>query len=518
MDDAAPVPGFSVSDAPPSETDDETIARLAAMPALEYERCRVSEADQLKCRATELDKLVRAKRGEAEAATGRGVALHDPEPWPEPVTTAEILDALASAIRRHVILPANAVDAVALWIAHTWVADRFDHSPRLGITSPTKRCGKSTLLEVLRITCRRTMKADNISASGVFRIVEALRPLTLLIDEADSFLAEAEELRGVLNSGFERSGNVIRVAEINGEHQPVQFATFAPCALACIGGLPSTLADRAVPIRMARKAVGDTVQRLRQGQSRANLAGLARKLARWASDFGTALSSDPAIPEAMGDREGDISVPLLAIADHAGAAWGDRGRRALLALFGAQAAEEGNAEAATLLLEDIRAIFAEKGAERLSSVEIVAALADMETRPWPEWKAGKAITVRQLARVLAPFGIRPGAYRPQGGGTVKGYLKDDFAEAWNRYLSADSLPAPAEGAVDRLHGNIAVKHSGILKNSSVTPGGLLPARFTENPSPKHQCYRVTDENASASQGGMIDPSGGPAVGEAEGEL
>jgi hypothetical protein len=121
-----------------------------------------------------------------------------------------------------------------------------------------ERCGKSTLLEVLRITCRRTIKADNISASGVFRTVEALRPLTLLIDEADSFLDGAEELRGVSNSGFERSGNVIRVVEIKGEHRPVQFATFAPCALACIGDLPSTLADHAVPIRMARKGADDT--------------------------------------------------------------------------------------------------------------------------------------------------------------------------------------------------------------------------------------------------------------------
>jgi hypothetical protein len=53
------------------------------------------------------------------------------------------------------------------------------------------------------------------------------------------------------------------------------------------------------------------MQRLRQGQRRASLLDLARKLVRWAAEFGAALLSDPAIPEAMGDREGDISVPLL---------------------------------------------------------------------------------------------------------------------------------------------------------------------------------------------------------------
>ena len=253
---------------------------------------------------------MKVKRGEADEVSGRRVALHEPEPWPEPVATDGLLDDLAAAVKRHLILPSSAADILPLWIAHTWVADSFDHTPRLGITSPTKRCGKSTLLELLRMTCRRPMKADNISASGVFRTIEGLRPLTLLIDEADSFIGKAEELRGVLNSGFERTGNVIRVVEIKGEHQPVQFATFSPCALAAIGNLPSTLADRAVPIRMERNARGETVQKLRDGRNRLELLDLARKLARWASESETLLSTQPDIPDAMGDREGDISTPL----------------------------------------------------------------------------------------------------------------------------------------------------------------------------------------------------------------
>jgi hypothetical protein len=503
--------GFSVAGTPPPESDDKTFARLAKLPLAEYERARDAEATRMGFRVTILDKLVEQARGENDAAHGRGVALHDPEPWPEPVTTAAVLDDLASAIRRHVIVPASAADALPLWIAHTWVADRFENTPRLGITSPTRRCGKSTLLELLRMTCRRTIKADNISASGVFRTVESLRPLTLLIDEADSFLPDAEELRGVLNSGFERSGNVVKVVEIKGKHQPIQFATFAPCALATISDLPSTLADRAIPIRMERKAAHDTVQKLRHGRNRANLADLARKLARWAADTGRSLSTDPAIPEAMGDREGDISVPLLAIADRAGRAWADRGRRALLALFRAQAAEDGNSEAGTLLLGDIRVIFTEKGEERLPSVAIVAALAEMESRPWPEWKAGKPITVRQLARVLAPFGVRPGTYRPPGGAAVKGYFRDDFAEAWNRYLSANSSPTAPKGAADPLHGNIAVHNSGIRKDASVTPTPVLPTKISESASPERQCYRVTDQIPAPRQAATMTPHDGAAA-------
>jgi hypothetical protein len=59
-----------------------------------------------------------------------------------------------------------------------------------------------------------------------------------------------------------------------------------------------------------------------------------------------------------------FSTPLLVVADHAGEVWAKRGRRALLDLFGVQAAEAGNAESGTLLLADIRSLFIEKGSDR----------------------------------------------------------------------------------------------------------------------------------------------------------
>jgi putative DNA primase/helicase len=347
------------------------------------------------------------------------------------VATDALLDSLVDAVRRHVVLSPAAADVVALWIAHTWAYPGFDHSPRLGITSPTRRCGKSTLMEVLRLTCCRTLKADNVSASGVFRTVEALCPLTLLVDEADTFLRDAEELRGVLNSGFESSGQVIRVVERNGEHVPVVFATYCPVALAAIGELPATLGDRAVPIRLERKAASEKVQKMRASGNRAALSDLARKLTRWAADTRGALVTDPVLPDAMSDREGDISVPLLAIADHAGPEWAVRGRKALLEMFGLRAAAEGNTEIGVLLLVDIRALFGD--AEKMPSAKLCEQLAKMEDRPWPEWRQGKPMTQTQLATALKPFRIRPTTIR-EGDSTPKGYERKAFEEAWSRYL------------------------------------------------------------------------------------
>ncbi len=420
------------------------ILRLSRLDRVTYDREREAASKRLNIRVGTLDRMVEEMRPAPEQPRGRGVELQVVVPWPDPVEAGMVLDRLAAAIRRHVILPATAADAIALWIAHTWVSERFQHSPRLNIGSPAKRCGKSTLLDLLRATCHRPLKADNISASGVFRTVEALREeggITLLVDEADTFVGDNEELRGILNSGFERSGEVVRVVETKGEWLPVRFATFCPVALAGIGKLPDTLADRCVPITLQRKAAAETVMKLRAPGARATLHNAARCLARWAADRRDHLPLDPEVPEAMGDREGDISVVLLSIADDAGGEWPQRARRALLEVFGHRNAAEGNAEAGALLLADLRTLFTERGATRLPSTDIIAALEKLEERPWPEWKNGRPMTPVQLAAALAPFRVRPITYRPPGGGApVKGYIRDHFEEAWSRYL-APAAPA-----------------------------------------------------------------------------
>jgi putative DNA primase/helicase len=489
-------------------TDAAEIARLAALDPLEYDRQRAAAADALGgIRVSTLDDMVQAARPKPEATHGRTVALPEVEPWPEPVAAGDLLHDLARAIRRHVILPASATDCTALWIAHTWVYDRFQHSPRLSVTSPAKRCGKSTLLDVLRATCHRPLKADNISASGVFRTVEALRPLSLLVDEADSFLGDNEELRGILNSGFEASGEVVRVVEIQGEHQPVNFATFCPVALAGIGALPGTLEDRALPVVLQRKGAAEVVTKLRAPGARAALHDLARKLARWSADRRRHLPVDPPVPDAMGDREGDIAIPLLAIADDAGGEWPARARRALLDLYGVRAKNEGTMEAGALLLADIKLLFTGLSALRLTSAQIVEHLAKQEERPWPEWRHGKPMTAPQLANALRPFGVRPGTIRVPGTDTAKGYYREAFTEAWARYLPGETPFPASEGVADpsQRHKRGNSRASG--ENEAVTPGSVLRP---ENPAKPKETAACDDVTASAPPYG--GKGGGDGVG------
>jgi hypothetical protein len=275
-----------------------------------------------------------------------------------------------------------------------------------------------------------------------------------LVDEADSFLPTNEELRGVLNSGFEESGQVVRVEEVRDAWVPVTFRTFAPVALAAINRLPGTLEDRALPVVLKRKTAAETAVKMRAGGARSALHVLARKLARWAADRGPHLLLDPPVPEALGDREGDISVPLLSIADDAGGEWPRRARAALFAVFGHRASTEGNSETGTLLLADIRAIFLGLSATQMTSEDLVARLGAMEDRPWPEWRQGRPMTKVQLANALAPFGTRPGTIRV-GANTPRGYRQEQFEDAWTRYLDPDTLSPLREGGPEpQRHHNL----------------------------------------------------------------
>src|SRR5262249_3953262 len=144
-----------------------------------------------------------------------------------------------------------------------------------------------------------------------------------------------EEMRGILNSGHTKTAaHVIRNVEINGEHKPRRFSTWAPKAIATIRSLADTLEDRAIVVQLQRKPKAASVARLRKRDSE-QFATLRRKAARWATDhFDKLTDPDPAIPEALNDRATDNWRPLIAIADLAGGDWPTRARDAACVLSG----------------------------------------------------------------------------------------------------------------------------------------------------------------------------------------
>jgi putative DNA primase/helicase len=380
---------------------------------------------------------------------GRAVVLRDPEPWIEEVDGAALLDELAAIFRRYLVLPRCGPDALGLWTLHTFAFEATDTSPYAAFTSPLHRCGKTRSITILRILVSKPLVSSNITPAALFRTVEKFQP-TLLVDEADTFLGDNEQLRGILNSGHDRETAVV-VRTVGDDYEPRSFSTYCPKALAMIGSLHRTLEDRSIVFKMQRKAPGEKVEPLRRAHiSRLikHLEPLRRKAVRWVRDHLEVLKgANPIVPEGLNDRAQDNWIPLLAIADAVGGDWPERARNAAVVLSGCDDADNSPG---VLLLADLRDLFTftANQCEKLPTQEILKALHDKEERPWPEWNKGKPITSRQLASLLKPFGIVPKELWREGKKT-RGYERSDFMDAFGRYLP--SLD-PVEGVESNRDG------------------------------------------------------------------
>jgi Protein of unknown function (DUF3631) len=313
--------------------DDAELARLARLPPLEYGRARRAAAEALgDIPVNLLDAAVKAKRAELglnaedDGKQGQAISFPEPDPWPEPVDGAKLLDDIAKAIRLHVVMPDHACDTTA--------------------------------------------------------------------------------------------------------HEPRAFATYAACAIAMIGRLPGTLADRSVTNDLVRRKADEAIEPFRFDRVE-HLTVLARKLMRWARDNAEVIAvTDPRMPAGLYNRAADNWRGLLSIATVAGGDWLARGHKAALAGAGPDDAQ------LELLLGDIRDTLGKQ--IEVPSADMVNALVALEGHPWAELgRSGKPLTQNRLARMLKPLRIAPTMIGPETD-RKRGYKIADFSDAFDRYLG----PAP----------------------------------------------------------------------------
>ena len=392
------------------------------------------------------------------------IFLADPELWPDEVNGAALLDAIAGVFSQYVIVSKHARHAIALWILHTWALDAFDNSPLLTINSPTKRSGKTTTLETVSMLVPRALSASNITAASLFRSIENFKP-TLLIDEADTFLRDNDELRGVLNAGHRRSSAFV-IRTVGDDHEPKQFCTWGAKAIALIGKLPGTLEDRSILIEMKRRAPGEKITRFRTRNVKESCEPLRQQAFKWASDAMMMLRGiEPDLPNQLNDRAADNWIPLFAIADYCAGEWPKRARDAAIAL----SALSDEAEDSDLvdLLQELKVLFENR--DRITSADLAEYLGSQSEKRWADWRHGKPITQREIAKLLQPLKIKPGSIRI-GAETAKGYKSEAFDDAFSRYLS------------------VFIRHNGTSEDNQTLTPKIHPS----------QNATVTDEKSSLS--------------------
>jgi hypothetical protein len=357
----------------------------------------------------------------------------------------KLLDAVHAALVRYVVFPSpEAADAVTLHIAATHAQIAWEHATRLVVKSPVRRCGKTRLLEVAMELCHQVLASTNISTAALVRSIGLVNPPTIVLDEADGVFAKrkgersegAEEIRCILNAGHARGWPYIRWDAQSRKRE--ECPTFAMAIIAGIGDLPDTIEDRAVIVAMRRRAPGEDVDRFRRRRAVPPLRELRASLHDWVAGQAEALAhAEPALQ--VEDRAADVWEPLVALADAAGGHWPDRARQACRKLTGTGTSDEADV---TKLLTDIHSAFGD--ADRLSTAALLEKLNADETSPWGGWHRGEGLRPRDLARMLKPYSVEPKQVRI-GDEKVRGYLIEDFGDAWSRYTDISGSPSGTSG-------------------------------------------------------------------------
>jgi hypothetical protein len=359
------------------------------------------------------------------------------------------LDLIRHLHERYVALEPHECVAVTLWIAHTFVFDRYVYTPRLLLTSPVRGCGKTTLLDVIgRMAAKVGPRDDHITAAAIRHDTNEGR--TVLIDEADNLeLNTNYAMKSLFNGGYKRGGRWRNLA--GGRER--SWRTFAPLAIAAIGKLLPPLMSRSIHIGMVRR---DDAELERFDPDNVEDLNIAYALTlTWAHT--AAFNTNPPMPAQLRGRTADNWRVLIGVADACSPAWGAEARDAALAFGSAYRDDE---DLLVQLLVDIRQIFTARNIDRIFSKTLVEALVAIDDAPWSEFRGvqgtaqPRPITQHQLAAMLRHFGIRPRSIWPPGATrSAKGYRRAWFEAAWRSYGGSES-GSPAEPMpISQIPGN-----------------------------------------------------------------
>lgn len=363
------------------------------------------------------------------------IAAQTPVWCPAEAQGAELLHDVETFITQFVILPPHTALAIALWAIATFCFDKFDALAYLCVSSPTPRCGKTRLLEVLSLIVSNPTRTGNVSEAALFRFIEAESP-TLLLDEAEPLKGKserAEYLRGLLNAGNRRDAYVTRCVGQN--HTVQRFSVYCPKVVAGIGSMPHTIRDRSILVEMQRRKDSERVERFLFRRARPEGENLRGRISAFVSENCKAIESAYESIELgfIEDRDAEAWESLFAVLSVANNSRSRELKTCALALTGHKAEGDAEESLSVRVLSDLRDVWPE-GESSAFSARLLESLKAIEDSPWA---ADVELNQRKLARFLRPFGVESRQVRVDTK-TAKGYLLAEVEPAFVRYLGAEA--------------------------------------------------------------------------------
>jgi hypothetical protein len=387
----------------------------------------------------QLEKLATANGPDREAASA------DIKAGRTSADGAALLEDVRAFLIRFISYPsAEASVAHALWIAHAHLMEAWESTPRIAFLSPEPASGKTRALEVTELLVPRPVEAINVSPAYLFRKVASDDGApTILHDEIDTVFGpkarENEEIRGLINAGHRRGAKTGRCVVRGKIVETEEIDAFCAVALAGLGWLPHTLMTRSVVIRMRPRTPGERIEPYRRRVHSADGLALRARLETWAFKVeGSVAATWPNMPVGIQDRDADVWEALIAAADAAGGDWPGFARQAAVALVAES--RDNTPSLGVRLLADLRTVFV---GDAMRTNDILIALHALEESPWGDLK-GKPLNPRGLAIRLRQYRITSRKVR-FGAGTAWGYLRSDFIDSWDRYLSPSRQESGTSG-------------------------------------------------------------------------
>jgi hypothetical protein len=208
---------------------------------------------------------------------------------------------------------------------------------------------------------------------------------------------------------------------------------------------------------MRRRHQGQQVEQFRRRIHLAEGERIRSMIKSWALLAEFEIVAPENLPANIQDRDADVWESLITVADAVGGEWPARARVAAVALV--SESKEREPSLGVRLLADLKEIFGH--AQEITTEAILRALHALNESPWNDLK-GKPLNDRGLAQRLRQYEIKP---RVLGGGSHRGYRREDLQDAWDRYLAP---PPISDGSVTSVTGQPFHQPSPIADVTDVT--------------------------------------------------